>query len=515
MTQWDRRYRVLVHSRAGGRALDVSQLRCKFEIYKNLDEEPNYSVVTIYNLSGASEKSILENGASVTVEAGYENAAFGLIFSGEIIQWARGREDGTDKYLRLVCQDGDHLLTSAFVATTLARGAGQEDIVAACLSGASAGRLDLAPGSLPRAKTLFGMNRDYLHQAAVTAGGKLYVENGVANIVSASFAGAALCADLRPDTGLIGTPEQTDYGVSAKCLLNPCLKLNARVRIDSEYVVPQEARRGTELSALPTDGVYRISRINYRGDTRGEEWYCEIEAENAAATESRDDETGDKIHCALPGVIEAFDENEQTVSVRLAVREKVRDETGEGYTEKEIPVLQNVPIFFPRAGGWSLLFPIQKGDECLVVFCDRCIDGWWQSGGVQSQAESRSHDYSDGIALIGPWSQPRRIKAKWPKNGARLTKDSGGCYIEVGSGTVTIAGDCVITGSLTAGKGGSEGKPGSAHKFYGDVFTAQTKETKLQSETGVEIETAAFKINDKEFQDHAHAGANAPVEKWY
>ena len=204
MTQWDRRYRVLVHSRAGGRALDVSQLRCRFEIYKNLDEEPNYSVVTIYNLSGASEKSILENGASVTVEAGYENAAFGLIFSGEIIQWARGREDGTDKYLRLVCQDGDHLLTSAFVATTLARGATQEDIVAACLSGASAGRLDLAPGSLPRAKTLFGMNRDYLHQAAVTAGGKLYVENGVANIVSASFASAALCADLRPDTGLIG-----------------------------------------------------------------------------------------------------------------------------------------------------------------------------------------------------------------------------------------------------------------------------------------------------------------------
>ena len=196
MTQWDRRYRVLVHSRAGGRALDVSQLRCRFEIYKNLDEEPNYSVVTIYNLSGASEKSILENGASVTVEAGYENAAFGLIFSGEIIQWARGREDGTDKYLRLVCQDGDHLLTSAFVATTLARGATQEDVVSACLSGASAGQLELAPGSLPRAKTLFGMNRDYLHQAAVTAGGKLYVENGVANIVSASFASAALCADL-------------------------------------------------------------------------------------------------------------------------------------------------------------------------------------------------------------------------------------------------------------------------------------------------------------------------------
>lgn len=100
--------------------------------------------------------------------------------------------------------------------------------------------------------------------------------------------------------GLIGTPEQTDYGVSAKCLLNPCLKLNARVRIDSEYIVPQEAKKGTELSALPTDGVYRISRINYVGDTRGQAWYCELEVENAASSTSGDDNALDKIHWRAP-----------------------------------------------------------------------------------------------------------------------------------------------------------------------------------------------------------------------
>lgn len=512
--QWDRRCRVLVHSRAGGKALDVSGLRCKFEIYKNLDEEPNYSVVTVYNLSGASEKSILENGASVTVEAGYSNAAFGLIFSGEIIQWARGR-DGADKYLRLVCQDGDHLLTSAFVATTLAQGAAQSDVVAACLSGASAGKTDLSPITLPRAKTMFGMSRDYLHQAALTAGAKLYVDDGIVHIVAAAFPSAETCADLRPDTGLVGAPEQTDYGVSARCLLNPCLRLNARVRIDSEYVVPQAARKNVTLSALPTDGVYRISRISYLGDTHGEEWFCEIEGENAAACESRDDETADSIHCALPGIIEAFNEAEQTVSVRLAIREKVRDETGSGWTDREIPRLENVPVYFPRAGGWSLLFPITPGDECLVVFCDRCIDGWWQSGGVQNQAESRSHDYSDAIALPGPWSQPRKVKTKWPKKGARLTSDSGGCYIEVGSGTVTIAGDCVITGSLTAGTGGTAGKAGSKHTFRGDLLTGETKQTRLQSETSVDVETPAFNLNQQEFQTHCHTGETAPVQPWY
>lgn len=509
--QWDRAYRVLVHDRAGRKALDVSSLRCRFEIYKNLDEEPNYSVVTVFNLSGESERSIIENGARVTVEAGYAGAAFGLIFSGEIIQWARGKENGTDKYMRLVCQDGDHLLTSAFVSTTIAKGASQRDVVGRCLTGESAGTLHLKDGSLPRAKTMFGLSRDYLHQAAVTGDAKFYVENGMANIVSASFAGAELCADLRPDTGLIGTPEQTDYGVNAKCLLNPCLKLNAKVRIDSEYIVPQEKRKGTELSALPTDGVYRVTRINYVGDTRGEDWYCELEAENAANAALAETSAQDSIRCALPGIVRSFHETDQTVSVQLAIREKVRNENGTGYTEQAVPVLEDVPLLTPRAGGWSLLFPVQEGDECLVVFCDRCIDAWWQNGGVQSQAESRSHDYSDAIAILGPWSKPRRISGKWPKKGARLTRDDGDCYVEVGKGTVTIGGDCVITGSLTAG--GS----GSTHKLLGDLTSIDTKATVtnsevgtyLNGETGIYLKAPQVTINDQEFQNHTHTGVTA------
>lgn len=504
--QWDRQYRVLVHGKSGQKALDVSSLRCRFEIYKNLEEEPNYSVVTIYNLAGESEQSILDNGQSVTVEAGYYGAAFGLIFNGSIIQWARGKEDGTDKYLRLVCQDGDHLLTSAFVCTTLAKGATQENVVSACLSGASAGKMELAPGSLPRAKTLFGMSRAYLHQAAVTGGGKFYVDDGVANIVAASFAGSDLCADLRPDTGLVGTPEQTDYGVSARCLLNPCLKLNAKVRIDSQYVAAREARKGTTLTALPTDGIYRVSRINYLGDTRGDEWYCDIEAENAAL-ESRDDRSEyDNLHCALPGIITAFHEQEQTVSVRLAVREKISAAQGGDTESREIPVLQDVPVFFPRAGGWSLLFPIREGDECLVVFCDRCIDAWWQNGGVQNQAESRSHDYSDGIALIGPWSKPRKITGTWPANGARLQTDDGDTYIEVRDGAVYVKGSLHVTGDAFIGGGVEAGSAGSSHRFSGDLFSSETNVTQLQNSVGVDIQSPAVYLNGKEFQDHKHGG---------
>src|SRR5260363_73502 len=75
-----------------------------------------------------------------------------------------------------------------------------------------------------------------------------------------------------------------------------------------------------------------------------------------------------------------------SVTVRPAIQGVVRRldrETATVRTEAvELPLLGDVPVFFPRGGGCTLTFPVQKGDECVVVFASRCIDGWWQSGGV-------------------------------------------------------------------------------------------------------------------------------------
>lgn len=524
--QWKRKYRVLV-TNANGTALDVSALRCTFNIEKNMDEEPNYSIVTVYNLAIETRNAIIEEGDSVIVEAGYENGAYGLVFNGEIIQWIKGKDDATDSYVRLVCQDSDHLLTSAFVAKTLAAGSTFRDTVNLCSDGYGVGVMDISNNPLPRAKTLFGLNRRYLHGVAASNDAHFYADNGEINIVSSSYSDGE-GPDLRPDTGLIGTPQQTEYGVSGQCLLDPRLKLNQMIHIDSEYIVEQEASTGTKITALPTNGAYRVVKLTYEGDTRGDAWYVNFEAVNDAiyetsAKSAMDELTEDalaNLRVAIPAIIKEFDPDKQTVTVQVAIREKVAQMLPDGSkanVDKEITELRDVPVAFPRAGGYSLLMPIRKDDECLVIFCDRCIDGWWQNGGVQSQAESRSHDLSDGIALIGPWSQPRKIKGKWPTGGARLMNDSGGCYVEVGNGTVTIAGDCVVTGSLTAGRPGEEGKPGSVHTFEGEIFRAQTKiadlnnevATNLQSPAVVAISTPKLDINGKEYQGHTHTGVEA------
>jgi predicted transcriptional regulator len=77
-----------------------------------------------------------------------------------------------------------------------------------------------------------------------------------------------------------------------------------------------------------------------------------------------------------------------------------------------------------------LTFPVKAGDEVLIVFASRCIDSWWQSGGVQVPIEERMHDLSDGFAILSPTSQPKKLSSVSTSN-AQLRTESGGTYIEV------------------------------------------------------------------------------------
>jgi len=131
----------------------------------------------------------------------------------------------------------------------------------------------------------------------------------------------------------------------------------------------------------------------------------------------------------LPGIIDSVNLEAQTCSVVPAIRAKVKDSAG-NITDVELPLLVDVPIIFSRAGGFALTFPVAIGDECLVIFASRCIDAWWQSGGVQNQAELRMHDLSDGFCMLAPTSQPKKLSNVSAVN-VQLRNEAGDTYIEI------------------------------------------------------------------------------------
>lgn len=131
---------------------------------------------------------------------------------------------------------------------------------------------------------------------------------------------------------------------------------------------------------------------------------------------------------ALPGIVQSFDPQALTCEVQPAI--KGRMTTEKGIELVNMPLLLDCPVVFPHAGGCSLTFPIQPGDECLVVFSSRAIDFWWQLGGIQPPAEARMHDLSDGFVIPGPYSQSRKISGV-STSALQLRSDDGTAFIEI------------------------------------------------------------------------------------
>ena len=143
----------------------------------------------------------------------------------------------------------------------------------------------------------------------------------------------------------------------------------------------------------------------------------------------------DNLRVAMPGEIVTFDEKVQTASVKPLIKEYCRGKW------ESLPLLLDVPCFFPRAGGYCLTFPVKPGDEVLIIFNDMCLDSWWQSGGEQTQLETRRHDLSDAMCILGITSVPKAVE-NYSTNSMMLRNEDRDSYLEIvdDNKTVNIVG---------------------------------------------------------------------------
>lgn len=133
---------------------------------------------------------------------------------------------------------------------------------------------------------------------------------------------------------------------------------------------------------------------------------------------------------AMPGIVQGYSAEQQTVSVEVSIKMQLQQPDGSWIWEAIKPLV-DCPVVFPSGGGFTLTFPVKPGDECLVVFANRCIDAWWQSGGVQIQADLRMHDLSDGFALLSPRSQPRVLTPTASITGVELRSDTRTSFVRI------------------------------------------------------------------------------------
>lgn len=281
--QWKRQAEVIVG--AGGSGLSIKDLRVQFEVIKTADKEPNKANIKIYNLNPDNEARVKEEFDEVLVNAGYLDAV-GLIFRGNIMHVYRYKE-GPDMVIEIEASDGDKDFRKAIVNRSFAAGSTNTDVLEQCLASFEGvgntieGTILMPERSYLRGKVVAGATRKTLDFLAREAGANWSIQDGELTMVGVLETLPDEVQVINKDTGMIGSPEVNEKGVTVRCLLNNKLKVNGQIELDMASInerptspMANDPQPGVERK--PATGLFKILTIKHTGDNRGTDWISEV-----------------------------------------------------------------------------------------------------------------------------------------------------------------------------------------------------------------------------------------------
>ena len=306
-TQFIRNVSLIVAPRNGDTALDLSEMHFRFITKRGDLQTPNSLSIVIYNLSDATVQKLANAPTAefsrVVLQVGYiglipDQPYLGTIFDGNIKYVRTGNDNSTDSYIEIVAADGDSAYNFAVVNVSLAAGSTASDHINACLipmgqvqpQGVTAGSIPTYTTPLPRGKVMFGKARDYIRNIADTVQASWSIQDGQLQLVPVAGYLPDEAIELNSATGLIGFPQKTQSGIVVRSLINPKIKIGARIHLNNAAIqrYSYSLAFGAYTSASPAnvqllqalktdaDGYYRVLWVEHSGDTRGNQWYSDL-----------------------------------------------------------------------------------------------------------------------------------------------------------------------------------------------------------------------------------------------
>ncbi len=155
---------------------------------------------------------------------------------------------------------------------------------------------------------------------------------------------------------------------------------------------------------------------------------------------------------AMPGQVESYNATLGLANIQPGIKRKfIKDNE-----TVNLPIINNVPVVFPRSGQAALTFPLKKGDSVLLVFSQRSLDNWKLAGGVVEAGDPRHHDLSDAFAIPGGYPKVEPLVGVDPDNvvlqngvANKVTVKSNAVELTTGIGKFTVDN----AGKITLGNG--------------------------------------------------------------
>ena len=140
-----------------------------------------------------------------------------------------------------------------------------------------------------------------------------------------------------------------------------------------------------------------------------------------------------KVHTALPAEIVDFDPKECTATVLPKAKMVLTNGKVMDY-----PQITDVPVMFQQGGGRdvAVVFPVKKGDGCLLIVSEQTLDMWKEEG---EQYSEMKYSLSNAIALPGLFSKPPKDIRDAIKDDCIIVRN-GGAKLVISDSHVGIGG---------------------------------------------------------------------------
>lgn len=290
--QWMRELEVIVG--AGGNGLSIKDLRIQFEYSKSVESEPNNAKIKIYNLHPDNEARIKDEFDEVILNAGYRGSV-GMAFRGNIKHVYRYRE-GPDLIIEIESGDGDKDFRKAVINQTFPAGSTNTDVVDAAVgSFEGVGNTLMGPVFIPekeylRGKVVSGSTRSTLDGISQEAGANWSIQDGELHIIGVDDYLPDEVIKINRNTGMLGSPEVNENGVTVRCLFNHLIKVNGQVELDLDSINEKPQGEGADKNgqagkrrSLPpgtrrkdSKGIFKVLNIKAKGDNRSNDWFTEL-----------------------------------------------------------------------------------------------------------------------------------------------------------------------------------------------------------------------------------------------
>lgn len=114
------------------------------------------------------------------------------------------------------------------------------------------------------------------------------------------------------------------------------------------------------------------------------------------------------------------------------------------------PLLIDCPAIILGGGTTYLQFPIQVGDQCLILFNDRDLNNWFAGTRSGPVASARTHSLADAIALVGfgAGNQLDLTRALLTNGNAAVGMQLDGGLVRIANNMTTLA--TVLSQLITA-----------------------------------------------------------------